>query len=88
LDVVAWDTMADPLAVVTSLTSLNGCDQYSAIRAGGLRELKMTPEWELGGWALLLLERSASTFTLLDFRCALSQPCSAIGATQSTEGRW
>ncbi len=52
------------------LTSLNGCDQYTAIRAGGLRELKLTPKWELGVWAVRFLERSASTLTKLDFRCA------------------
>jgi hypothetical protein len=51
-----------------SLTSLNGCDQYVAIRAGGLRELNLR-DTELGVWAARFLERSASTLTSIDFRC-------------------
>ena len=60
--------MADALERVTSLTSLNGCGQYGAIRAGGLRELKLNKEWGLGVWAALFLERSGATLTVLDLR--------------------
>ena len=60
--------MADALERVTSLTSLNGCDKYTAIRAGGLRELKLDGKWELGVWATRFLERSGSTLTTLDLR--------------------
>ena len=62
--------MTDALEGATSLTSLNGCDLYSAIRAGELVELRLIKEWELElllGWCL---QRSASTLTMLDFRCA------------------
>ena len=58
--------MADALERVTGLTRLNGCDQYTAIRAGGLRDLKLIKEWELGMWAVRFLERSESTLTRLD----------------------
>ncbi len=64
--------MADALEAVTSLTSLNGCDQYAAIRKGGMRELtirNMSEDKELGVWAGMYLERSASTLTELDLRC-------------------
>ncbi len=61
--------MADALERVTSLTSLNGCDKYAAIRAGGLRELTLDGKWELGVWAAQFLERSSSTLTTLDLRC-------------------
>ena len=60
--------MADALERVTSLTSLNGCGQYGAIRAGGLRELKLNKEWELGVWSARFLERSGATLTALDLR--------------------
>ncbi len=60
--------MADALERAGSLTSLNGCDQYAAIRTGGLRELKLEHEWELGVWASHFLGRSASTLTVLDIR--------------------
>ena len=62
--------MTDALEGITGLTSLNGCDRYAAIRAGGLRELTLEKEWELGVWAARFLERSASTLTTLDVRCA------------------
>ena len=59
--------MADALERVTSLTSLNGCDQYAAIRAGGLANLELEGT-ELGVWAARFLERSCDTLTELDFR--------------------
>ncbi len=62
--------MADALERVTSLTSLNGCGQYAAIRGGGLAELNLAGT-ELGVWAARFLERSAPTLTALDVRC----PC-------------
>jgi hypothetical protein len=58
--------VADALERTTSLTCLNGCNQYSAIRAGGLTELKLEATWELGLWAVGFLERSAETLTTLD----------------------
>ena len=59
--------MADALERVTGLTSLNGCDRYAAIRAGGLREMQLGGT-ELGVWAARFLERSAATLTTLDVR--------------------
>ena len=70
LDVAGWAAVADALERVTSLTSLNGCDKYAAIRAGGLRKLELDGKWELGVWAARFLERSGSTLTTLDLRCA------------------
>ena len=64
--------MADALERVTSLTRLNGCGQYAAIRAGGLREMTLSKEWELGVWAGRFLERSGATLTTLDVRCGVS----------------
>ena len=64
LDVAGWFSLANALDRVTSLTSLNGCAQYAAIRAGGLRELKLEKEWELGVWAALFLNRSGTGSTL------------------------
>ncbi len=61
--------MADSLERVTSLTTLNGCDQYAAIRAGGQAGMDLGGT-ELGVWAARFLERSASTLTTLDIRCA------------------
>ncbi len=60
--------MADALEGVMSLTSLNGCGQYAAVRAGGLRELDLGRA-ELGVWAARFLGRSAHTLTRLDVRC-------------------
>ncbi len=57
--------MADALELLTSLTSLDGCDQYSAIRTGGLQEIDLNFK-ELGMWATRFFERSASTLTKLD----------------------
>ncbi len=55
--------------LITSLTSLNGCDQYAAIRKGGLAELKLYAEWELAVAVARYLPRSGSTLTRLDVRC-------------------
>ena len=68
LDVEGWGAVTDALERVTSLTSLNGCGQYAAIRAGGLAELKLEKEWEMGVWAARFLERSGATLTALDVR--------------------
>jgi hypothetical protein len=67
LGVAGWAAVEGALERITSLTSLNGCDQYAAIRAGGLEELKLGGT-ELGVWAGQFLERSASTLTTLDLR--------------------
>ncbi len=69
LGVAGWAAVVDALERVTCLTSLNGCGQYAAIRAGGLRELTLEQEWELGVWAARFLERSGATLTTLDVRC-------------------
>ena len=68
LGVAGWAAVADALERVTSLTRLNGCGQYAAIRAGGLREMRLRSEWELGVWAGRFLERSGATLTTLDVR--------------------
>jgi hypothetical protein len=68
LGVAGWAAVTDALEAVTSLTSLNGCNQYAAIRAGGLREMNLGG-MELGLWVGRFLERSASTLTKLDVRC-------------------
>ncbi len=60
--------MADALERVTCLTRLNGCGEYGAIRAGGVREMLLGGT-ELGVWAAWFLERSGSTLTTLDVRC-------------------
>ncbi len=59
--------MSDALERVTSLTSLNGCEQYVAIRAGGVAEMALNDK-ELGVCVSRFLERSASTLTKLDVR--------------------
>jgi hypothetical protein len=68
LGVAGWAAVADALERVTGLTSLNGCGDYAAICAGGLEELKLNKEWELGVWAGRFLVRSARTLTKLDVR--------------------
>jgi hypothetical protein len=60
--------LARALDRITSLTSVNGCDQYAAIRKGGLAELKLDGEWELAVAAGRYLPRSGSTMTRLDVR--------------------
>ena len=70
LGVDGWAAVADALERVTCLTRLNGCDEYGAIRAGGVREMRLGGT-ELGVWAARFLERSGSTLTSLDVRCRL-----------------
>ncbi len=79
LGVAGWAAVADALERVTSLTSLNGCGRYAAIRADGLREMKLG-DTELGVWASLFLERSCATLTTLDVRCRAwcAQPQRAV----------
>jgi hypothetical protein len=60
--------LADALDRITSLTSVNGCDQYAAIRQGGLAELKLDGEWELAVFVVRYLPMSCSTMTRLDVR--------------------
>ncbi len=55
--------MSGALEGLTCLTRLR--DQYGAIRAGGLAEMQLKPEWELG---VGFLGRSESTLTSLDVR--------------------
>ncbi len=66
-DAAGWKVLADALEAATSLTSLNGCAAYAAIRSGGQRELA------LGGTEVALavaryLPRSADSLTTLDLR--------------------
>ena len=71
--------MADALERVTSLTSLNGCDQFPAIRAGGpklrLDKLDKLGDTELWVWVARFLERSGDTLTELDVRCGWGGVC-------------
>jgi hypothetical protein len=68
LGVAGWAAVAGGLEGLRCLTRLNGCDQYGAIRKGGLKEMRLKPEWELGVWATGFLGRSESTLTRLDVR--------------------
>ena len=68
LGVAGWAAVAEVLERVTSITSLNGCDQYAAIREGGLQALELE-KTDLAVWASRFLERSASSLTKLDVRC-------------------
>ena len=62
-----WTAVADAMEGVTSLTSLNGCDTWRAIRGGGQTEIMLG--WtELGVWVGRYLERSAKTLITLDLR--------------------
>ena len=72
-----WAAVADALERVTSLTSLNGCGHYAAIRAGGLRELELDGT-ELGVWAARFLERSGSTLTRLHVQWVIRRPHRAM----------
>ncbi len=67
LDVAGWAEVADALEHITSLTSLNDCTDYAAIRKGGLKEMELDLT-ELGVWAARFFEKSAKTLTLLDVR--------------------
>ncbi len=70
MGVADWSAMVELLDMATSLTSLNGCDKYTAIRKGGQQELDLR-DTELGVWAAKYLFRSASTLTKLDLRFSL-----------------
>ncbi len=63
-----WTAIIDALEAVTSLTSLNGCDSYAAIRTGGQTRLELGGS-ELGIAVARYLPRSADTLTELDLRC-------------------
>ncbi len=66
-----WTAVANALVGVTSLTSLNGCDQYKAIRHGEQTEM-MLGGTELGVAVARYLPLSSSTLTALDIRCRRS----------------
>ncbi len=68
LGLVGWTAVAYALEPVTSLTSLNGCNHYAAIRAGGQTEIRLN-KTEPGLWVGLYLPRSASSLTTLEMRC-------------------
>ncbi len=91
LGVAGWAAVTDALEGITGLKSLNGCGQYAAIRAGGLQEMALSPEWELGVWAVQFLERHSSTLTTLDVRCRAlawwAQRAEAVGGRAWEEGR-
>ncbi len=55
LGFTGWSAVADAIEHVTSLTSLNGCDHYAAIRAGGVAKMELR-NTELGMWAARYLE--------------------------------
>ena len=76
--------VADALDRITSLTSLNGCDQYAAIRQGGLTELRLHGERELAVAVMRYLPRSGSTLTRLDVRCAEVR----LNSESSAGDRW
>ncbi len=67
MSVADWAAVDDGLERLTSLKSLNGCDQYVTIRAGGMQEIYLH-NLELGVWAARFLERSTNTLTSLDVR--------------------
>jgi hypothetical protein len=71
MDAAGWTAIADALEGVTSLTSLNGCAAYAAIRAGGQTEL-LLKGMELVVAVARYLPRSAHTLTALDLRCPRS----------------
>ncbi len=67
LGVAGWAAVSDALEGLRCLTRLNGCDQYGAIRKGGLEEMQLGGT-ELGLWAAGFLGRSEATLTRLDVR--------------------
>ena len=69
-----WTAIADALEAVTSLTSLNDCPDYAAIRAGGQTELALKGDLELGLAVARYLPRSAESLTSLDLRCRPPPP--------------
>jgi hypothetical protein len=86
-----WTAIADALEAVTSLTSLNGCDRYAAIRAGRQTELALCGEMELGVAVARYLPCSADSLTKLDLRCPrrprAAIPSLARGADEARGGR-
>ncbi len=60
--------MADALEAVTTLTCLNGCDRYGAIRAGAQSEVALDGKWELVDAVARYLPRSGATLGRLDLR--------------------
>ena len=64
-----WTAVADALEELTSLTSLNRCDKYRAIRAGGLAELDLG-NTQLGVAMARYLHASTATLKTLDLRCS------------------
>ena len=68
--------MADALEAAPFLTSLNGCNQYAAIRAGGMEDMQLQ-NTDLALWAVLFLERSASSLTNLSLKCS-ADPMSVL----------
>ena len=62
-----WTAIVDALEGVPSLTSLNGCAEYTSIRAGGLKELSLNGTESAVAMARFL-PRSADTLTSLDIR--------------------
>ena len=69
LSVAGWAAVVDALEFFTSLTSLNDCDLYSAIRVGGETDINLL-DTDLALWAAPFLERSASSLERLNFWCA------------------
>jgi hypothetical protein len=81
LDASGWAAVAEALDFTTSLTYLNDCSEFGAIRTGGLMEIQLNSRWELGGWVPFMaryLERSAETLTTLDVRCAARPSLAAL----------
>jgi hypothetical protein len=69
LGIAGWRALTDVLEHITSITSLNGCDQIAAIRAGGMVEMRLAYTGRLSWWAARYFERSAATLTILELRC-------------------
>ena len=69
VDGAGWTAMADALEAVTTLTRLNGCDRYEAIRAGAQSEVALDGKWELAVAVARYLPRSGATLGRLDLRC-------------------
>jgi hypothetical protein len=86
VDGVGWTAMAEALEAVTSLTSLNGCARYAAIRAGGQSELVLDSKWEAAVAVAQYLTRSSGTLTTLDLRYLLSACTTHSQETYSS--RW
>ncbi len=68
VEAAGWTAIADALEPITSLSSLNKYSFYTAIRAGGQRELALSGT-ALAVVAVRYLARSADSLTALDLRC-------------------